>query len=118
MKIIVYLSFLLSSSLVSSSTLITIYEQTISIGNDMSMTIQLKESDGPIKIPLHTHPNPGTVYLIEGKVQVNFDGDIKNFYPDDSWIEPAQVPHSGETAEPIKYFVVYHHPTGESYINN
>ena len=114
LRTIIFL-FLITHSLVIASTITTVYEKTTIIGNGMSMTVQLKESSGPIEIPLHTHPSPGTVYLIKGKVEVDFNGEIKNFIPGDVWVEPALTPHRGKSLEAIKYFVVYHHPSDQPY---
>ena len=104
-------------STVNAAKISTLYEKTTPIGNGMSMTVQLKESDGPIVIPTHTHPSPATAYLISGDVVVDFDGDIREFNADDVWIEPALLPHSGSSSKAIKYFVVYHHPSDQPYRN-
>ena len=60
-------------STVNAAKISTLYEKTTPIGNGMSMTVQLKESDGPIVIPTHTQPSPATAYLISGDVVVDFD---------------------------------------------
>ena len=117
MKIIFTIFMIVVPFFIFSEKITTIYNNTLTIGNGMSMTIQLKESDGPVNIPLHTHPAPGTVYLIDGNVQVNIEGKLKKFTSGDVWIEPALKKHSGKSEGPIKYFVVYHHPNDQSYIN-
>ena len=82
-----------------------------------TMTVQIKESNGSVNIPKHTHPSKGIVYLLKGQVEVDIEG-VKTIYKEgESWIEPQNKLHSGKSIGPIKYFVVYHHPTGRPYIN-
>ena len=112
----IILSLLLLPSLVSSASLSTLYTHTVSLGKGMSMTIQIKESDGQVDIPVHSHPLPGVVYLIKGEVDVDIQGQVQTFYQGENWIEPALIPHQGASRESIRYFAVYHHPTGKPFI--
>ena len=115
-KLILIISSLVALNLMSSN-IMTILDRTINIDDSMSMTIQIKESDGPVLIPEHTHPFTGTVYLIKGKVDVEIEGKVESYREGQSWIEPKDKLHSGQSKGPIKYFVVYHHSTGKPYTN-
>lgn len=117
MKKITLLLTLLPFLIFANTSITTILNQEIEISDEMSMTVQIKESNGSIYIPEHTHPSPGVVYLLKGQVEVDIEG-IKTLYKaGDSWIEPQNKLHSGKSIGRIKYFVVYHHPTGRPYIN-
>ena len=117
MKQILILIFFIPSFCIATSTIKTISDEEVIINSNMNMTIQIKESDGPIFIPEHTHPLPGVVYLLKGEVEVTIEEVKKIYKAGDSWTEPKDKIHSGRSKGPIKYFVVYHHLTGNSYIN-
>ena len=117
MKKITLLLTLLPFLIFANSSIKTVLNQEIEISDKMSMTVQIKESNGSVNIPKHTHPSKGIVYLLKGQVEVDIEG-VKTIYKDgESWIEPQNKLHSGKSIGPIKYFVVYHHPTGRPYIN-
>ena len=50
-------------------------------------------------LPLHSHPNEQTGYLVSGRMRFDVAGEIFEAYPGDSWCIPAGVPHSAEILE-------------------
>ena len=50
-------------------------------------------------LPLHSHPNEQTGYLISGHIRLFVGDDLYDAHPGDSWCIPADQPHRAEIVE-------------------
>jgi quercetin dioxygenase-like cupin family protein len=48
-------------------------------------------------VPLHSHPNEQSGYVISGTLILEIDGDKRALGPGACYMIPGNVPHSGET---------------------
>lgn len=51
------------------------------------------------QLPLHSHPNEQTGYLISGHIQLFVEGELYDAHPGDSWCIHANVPHRAEIVD-------------------
>jgi quercetin dioxygenase-like cupin family protein len=57
-------------------------------------------------IPMHTHPGPNFVILLQGQMTLNMDGMApQTFRVGDNWVEPANVVHGATNSgsEPVRF---------------
>jgi quercetin dioxygenase-like cupin family protein len=44
--------------------------------------------------PVHHHPGPSFVYMLEGTAESAYgEDDVKRFHPGDHWSQPIDLPH-------------------------
>ncbi len=56
--------------------------------------------DAHVEIPMHSHPHDQVGYLVEGRVEMNIDGEKFELCKGDSYSAPSNVPHGVFTLEP------------------
>ena len=56
--------------------------------------------DAHVEIPIHSHPHDQVGYLVEGRVEMNIDGEKFELNEGDSYSAPSNVPHGAITLEP------------------
>jgi quercetin dioxygenase-like cupin family protein len=66
-------------------------------------------------LPLHSHPNEQTGYLIAGHIQLLVGEIVMDATPGDSWCIPAGQPHSAEILEDSVVIEVFS-PVREDYL--
>lgn len=74
-----------------------IYRKTLVYGAS-SLLSEFHMSLGSI-LPLHSHPNEQTGYLISGHIQLFVGDELYDAYPGDSWCIPADQSHRAEIVE-------------------
>jgi len=63
-----------------------------------SMVTRMNYSVGD-NVPLHSHPNEQSGYVISGKYRIKFQNINEILYPGDSYVIPENVEHSWEVIE-------------------
>lgn len=66
-------------------------------------------------VPVHSHPNEQTGYLISGRMVFLVEGNRYDTKPGDSWCIPANVEHSAEVIEDSVAVEVFS-PVREDYL--
>ncbi|MBL7127944.1 MAG: cupin domain-containing protein [Ignavibacteria bacterium] len=83
-------------------------------GEKMLMTeFLLKERS---VIPVHSHPQDQTGYLVSGKMKLYIEDEMFVVTPRDSWYIPGNVKHNAEILEDSIAIEVFS-PVREDYIN-
>jgi quercetin dioxygenase-like cupin family protein len=68
------------------------------------------------QLPLHSHPNEQTGYLVSGRMRLIVDEEAWEIEPGDSWCIPAGVPHRAEILADSVAVEVFA-PVREDYLN-
>lgn len=90
-----------------------IERKTLVYGDKTLMTeFRLKEGSA---LPMHTHPNEQTGYLVSGCIRLTIGSDEFEVLPGDSWCIPSNVEHSAEIREDAIAIEVFS-PTREDYL--
>lgn len=66
-------------------------------------------------LPMHSHPEEQTGYLVSGHIILIIDGDRHEMKPGDSWAIPSNVEHGAETLENSVAVEIFS-PVREDYI--
>lgn len=66
-------------------------------------------------LPLHSHPQEQTGYLVSGKITMNIEGEQHLFLPGNSWSIPGDVEHGAEILEDSVVVEVFS-PVREDYL--
>jgi len=67
-------------------------------------------------IPVHSHPQDQTGYLVSGKMKLCIESESRIVTPGDSWYIPGNVKHNAEILEDSVAIEVFS-PVREDYIN-
>jgi quercetin dioxygenase-like cupin family protein len=63
-------------------------------GTDLEMRLDLVTQPPGYSEPLHHHPGPSFVYMLEGTAESAYGEEgIKQFHAGDHWSQPVDVPH-------------------------
>jgi quercetin dioxygenase-like cupin family protein len=63
-------------------------------GTDLEMRLNLVTQPPGYSEPLHHHPGPSFVYMLEGTAESAYgEEDIKRFHAGDHWSQPIDLPH-------------------------
>ena len=63
-------------------------------GTDLEMRLNLVTQPPGYSEPVHHHPGPSFVYMLEGTAESAYgEEDIKHFHPGDHWSQPTDLPH-------------------------
>jgi quercetin dioxygenase-like cupin family protein len=63
-------------------------------GTDLEMRLNLVTQPPGYSEPVHHHPGPSFVYMLEGTAESAYgEEDIKRLHPGDHWSQPIDVPH-------------------------
>ena len=90
-----------------------ITRKTLVYGRNTLMTeFVLKKGS---ELPMHSHPNEQTGYLVEGGMILSIDGEKTEVSPGDSWCIPGDVEHGAEVLEDSVAIEVFS-PRREDYL--
>ncbi len=90
-----------------------IKRKTLVYGNNTLLT-EFILSKGKT-LPMHSHPEEQTGYLVSGHIILIIDGDRHEMKPGDSWAIPGNVEHGAETLEDSVAVEIFS-PVREDYI--
>jgi len=63
-------------------------------GTDLEMRLNLVTQAPGYSEPLHHHPGPSFVYMLEGTAESAYgEEDIRRFHAGDHWSQPIDLPH-------------------------
>lgn len=63
-------------------------------GTDLEMRLNLVTQPPGYSEPVHHHPGPSFVYMLEGTAESAYgEDDVKRFHPGDHWSQPIDTPH-------------------------
>jgi quercetin dioxygenase-like cupin family protein len=63
-------------------------------GTDLEMRLNLVTQPPGYSEPVHHHPGPSFVYMLEGTAESAYgEDDVKRFHPGDHWSQPIDLPH-------------------------
>src|SRR5580692_1806986 len=63
-------------------------------GTDLEMRLNLVTQPPGYSEPVHHHPGPSFVYMLEGTAESAYgEEDIKRFHAGDHWSQPIDLPH-------------------------
>jgi quercetin dioxygenase-like cupin family protein len=87
-------------------------------GTDLEMRLNLVTQPPGYSEPVHHHPGPSFVYMLEGTAESAYGlDDIKRFYPGDHWSQPVDIPHriarNPDTKIPRRFLVFTVNRPGE-----
>lgn len=81
---------------------------------DKTLTAEFRLAKGS-QLPLHSHPQEQTGYLISGRMRFFIGGEVYDVEPGDSWCVPANVEHRAEILEDAVAVEVFS-PLREDYL--
>ena len=63
-------------------------------GTDLEMRLSLVTQPPGYSEPVHHHPGPSFVYMLEGTAESAYgEEDVKRFHAGDHWSQPVDLPH-------------------------
>jgi quercetin dioxygenase-like cupin family protein len=74
-----------------------IRRKTLIYGGNTLMTEFLLDKGAVL--PMHSHPEEQTGYLVSGHMRLTIGGDTYDIQPGDSWLAPGNVTHGAEILE-------------------
>jgi quercetin dioxygenase-like cupin family protein len=74
-----------------------IRRKTLIYGGNTLMTEFLLDKDATL--PMHSHPEEQTGYLVSGHMRLTIGGDTYDIRPGDSWLAPGNVTHGAAILE-------------------
>lgn len=66
--------------------------------------------DAHVEVPIHSHPHEQVGYLVEGRVEMNIDGEKNELVKGDSYYDPSNIPHGVVTLEPTVIIDTFYPP--------
>lgn len=87
--------------------------KTINNGSQMIMA-EFVMKKGAI-LPVHSHPNEQSGYLVKGKIRLHVNGRSREMNPGDSWNIKSNVPHNAEILKDTVAIEVFS-PPREDYL--
>jgi quercetin dioxygenase-like cupin family protein len=87
-------------------------------GTDLEMRLNLVTQPPGYSEPVHHHPGPSFVYMLEGTAESAYGlDDIKRFHEGDHWSQPVDIPHriarNPDTEIPRRFLVFTVNRPGE-----
>jgi quercetin dioxygenase-like cupin family protein len=89
-------------------------EQKTLVHGDKTLMVEFRlQKDATL--PMHAHPHEQTGYLVQGRIRLTIDGDVREVSQGDSWCIPEGVLHGAEIIEESVAIEVFS-PVREDYL--